>query len=39
MNPPKNFNETLKKRGYSTEAIAEMWKWYDYSKKKGVASY
>ena len=39
MNPPKKFNEMLKKRGCSTEAIEKMWKWYDYSEKKGVASF
>jgi hypothetical protein len=39
MKPPKIFNGMLKKRGYSTEVVEEMWKWYDYSEKKGVASY
>jgi len=39
METSKDFCKLLKERGYSTEAIEEMWKWYDYSKKKGVASY
>jgi hypothetical protein len=39
MNPSKVFSQMLEKRGYSTKAIEEMWKWYDYSEKKGVASY
>jgi hypothetical protein len=39
MKPPKNFDEMLKKRGYPTEVVEEMWKWYDYSEKKGVASF
>ena len=39
MKSSKNFNQMLKERGYSTEAIEEMWKWYDYSEKKGVASF
>ena len=39
MKTLKNFNQMLKERGYSTEAIEKMWKWYDYSEKKGVASF
>ena len=39
MKHPKIFEQILKKRGYSTEVVEEMWKWYDYSEKKGVASY
>ena len=35
----KTFKELLKERGYSIEAIDKMWKWYDYSEKKGVASF
>jgi hypothetical protein len=34
-----NFSEMLKKRGYSTKTIEKMWKWYDYSEKRGVASF
>ncbi len=29
MKLPKNFDQMLNKRGYSTEIIEEMWKWYD----------
>jgi hypothetical protein len=25
--------------GYSAEAADELWKWYDFSEKKGVASF
>jgi len=25
--------------GYSEKAADELWKWYDFSEKKGVASY
>ena len=39
MKTPRNFNRILKGRGYSTNAIEEMWKWYDSSKRKGVASF
>jgi len=39
MKAKKSFSELLKQRGYSEKAIEELWKWYDYSKKKGVASY
>jgi hypothetical protein len=33
------FNILLKQQGYSEKAIEKLWKWYDYSEKKGVASY
>jgi hypothetical protein len=33
------FNDLLKQQKYSTTAIEQLWKWYDYSEKKGVASY
>jgi hypothetical protein len=29
----------LSRNKYSSEAIREILKWYDYSKKKGIASY
>jgi predicted Ser/Thr protein kinase len=29
----------LNERGYSAKAADELWKWYDFSKKKGVASF
>ena len=39
METSKDFCKLLKERGYSIEAIEKMWKWYDYSEKKGVASF
>ncbi len=36
------FEESKKQmrvKGFSEKAIEEMWKWYDYSEKKGVASF
>jgi len=39
MDPPENFCKLLKDQGYTKEAIEKMWKWYDYSEKKGVASF
>jgi hypothetical protein len=33
------FDVLLKQRGYSEKAIDKLWKWYDYSEKKGVASF
>ena len=39
MKASKDFSAMLKDRGYSTEAINKMWKWYDFSEKKGVASF
>ena len=39
MKTLRDFHKVLQERGYSPEAIEEMWKWYDFSEKKGVASY
>jgi hypothetical protein len=39
MKAKNSFNVLLKQRGYSEKAIEKLWKWYDYSEKKGVASY
>jgi hypothetical protein len=39
METPKGFRIMLKDRGCSTKAIDELWKWFDYSEKKGVASF
>jgi len=33
------FRILLKRYGYSTKAIEEIWKWYDFSERKGVASF
>jgi len=37
--PPESFVNSLQREGYSVRIIAELWKWYDYSSKKGVASF
>jgi len=41
--PGHSLFETLKIRlqeqGFSDKVIEELWKWYDFSDKKGVASY
>jgi hypothetical protein len=37
--PPENLRVQLRKQGFTDEMIKELWKWYDYSEKKGVASY
>ena len=39
MKTSNNFSKMLKESGYSTEVIEKMWKWSDYSEKKGAASY
>jgi hypothetical protein len=39
MKPSRKFSQMLNEKGYSTKAIEEMWKWYDYSEKKGTASF
>jgi hypothetical protein len=36
---PSNLKEQLEKNGYSETTIDELWKWYDSSMKKGVASF
>ncbi len=36
---PGRLKALLAKNGYSEFAAEEMWKWYDYSAKKGVASF
>ena len=39
MKPTKPFKDILRAQGYSTKTIEKLWKWYDYSEKKGVASF
>jgi hypothetical protein len=34
-----NFKQLLSTAGCSEKAADELWKWYDPSKKKGVASF
>jgi hypothetical protein len=29
----------LKNKGFSEGALTKLWKWYDFSEKKGVASF
>jgi hypothetical protein len=33
------FKNLIIKRGYSEKVADELWKWYDFSEKKGVASF
>jgi hypothetical protein len=33
------FRDLIVKRGYSGKVAEELWKWYDFSEKKGVASF
>lgn len=33
------FKHMLKNQGYTEDAVEKLWKWYDYSEKKGVASF
>jgi hypothetical protein len=37
--PASSFKILFSKEGYSKKIIEELWKWYDYREKKGVASY
>jgi len=33
------FMKLLLSHGYSEKVVEEIWKWYDFSEKKGVASF
>jgi len=35
----KHCEKLLSKNKYSSEAVREIQKWYDYSEKKGIASF
>ena len=37
--PDPSFKAMLQKENYSKRVIEELWKWYDYKEKKGVASF
>jgi hypothetical protein len=39
MDAFEDFKKQMKVKGFSERAIEEMWKWYDHSEKKGVASF
>jgi hypothetical protein len=39
MKPASSFRILLKGYGNSKSAIDEIWKWYDSSERKGVASF
>jgi len=33
------FKDMIVKRGYTEAIVEELWKWYDFSENKGVASF
>jgi len=33
------FKELLREVGYGGEVVDKLWKWYDFTQKKGVASF
>jgi len=35
----RTFKELIARRGYLEKVADELWKWYDFSEKKGVASF
>jgi hypothetical protein len=37
--PPECFRAQLYEQGFTDDMIENLWKWYDSSEKKGVASY
>lgn len=39
MKPPSRWKFLLKEYGYSEKTIREIWKWYDFSEKRGIASF
>gem|GEM_PF-2591169 len=39
MKAKNSFTVLMKQQGYSEKAIDKLWRWYDYSEKKGVASF
>jgi hypothetical protein len=39
MKPPASLRSLLKRNGYSERTVGEIWKWYDFSERKGVASF
>jgi len=39
MKPILSFKILLKRYGYSEKTIKELWKWYDFSEKKGIANF
>jgi len=39
LKPTSLFRVLLKRNRYSKKAVEEIWKWYDYSEKKGAASF
>ncbi len=36
MKIPLDLRKMLKQRGYSDEAIKEIWKWYGFSEREGI---
>jgi hypothetical protein len=39
MKTPSSLKYLLKRHGYSEKTIEEIWKWYDFGEKKGIASF
>ena len=35
----RTFKEWIARRGYSEKVADELWKWYDFSDKRGVSSF
>ena len=36
LKEPITFKFMLKQKGYSDRAVEEIWKWYDFSERKGI---
>jgi hypothetical protein len=39
MAAPSSLKSLLKQIGYSEKNVEEIWKWYDFHKRKGAASF
>jgi len=36
LKEPITFKFMLKQKGYSDRAVEEIWKWYDFTERKGI---
>jgi hypothetical protein len=39
LQPERTVRRLLKQQGYSPKIITNIWKWFDFSQQKGVASF
>jgi len=39
MKPVSSFRILLRRHGYSEKSTGEIWKWYDFSERRGAANF